>query len=538
MSAIPEVLRHMKEWGFTKVEPQPSTGWLAMAGELVTATQGTVQCEVWLDPSFERPLQLWLTGLPKALPRVVPHLSPDGYLCYSAPGTEVIDIFDPVTQTRTSLLQATEVIQQILAGKMKEDLQEEFFVYWNGDYCFHDIERRESGMVELLQLSDSVMYVLTDDAERSRAKFARPGRAIDRITSKVAMITSSAAPRPLQDNWPPKTLDEILEWQHELDDACRRKIRDRVTAAYRDGTRALMIVIESEKTRYSYGFIVHDLQRNRPPGQRSVDQRLPIFECPIKPLKMLRLDDKYLAERNIPGQTTFAGKRIGLIGCGTIGGFLAEMLVKAGAGIGGGALSLIDNDYLMPQNLGRHRLGFNYLFRSKSEALADELKIIMPSVQVRGFNNDAKDVNLADLDLIIDATGEESFGHWLAKSTSCPTLHVWIEGAGVAVRSLIKHRDEQGCYRCVTEANKQGELLSVIGGVEPIFAGQGCEGLYVPFPASVSIQAAALGLDSALAWVADKPWPSLCTRLTDHSYESATPDCSPLPHIGCPVCRT
>lgn len=26
MSAMPEVLRHMKEWGLTKVEPQPSTG--------------------------------------------------------------------------------------------------------------------------------------------------------------------------------------------------------------------------------------------------------------------------------------------------------------------------------------------------------------------------------------------------------------------------------------------------------------------------------------------------------------------------------
>jgi len=192
----------------------------------------------------------------------------------------------------------------------------------------------------------------------------------------------------------------------------------------------------------------------------------------------------------------------------------------------------------MPQNLGRHRLGFNYLFRPKSEALADELKIIMPSVRVRGFSNDAKDINLADLDLIIDATGEESFGHWLAKSTSRPTLHVWIEGAGVAVRSLIKHRGEQGCYRCVTESNKQGELLSVVGGVQPIFAGQGCEGLYVPFPASVSIQAAALALDSALAWVADKPWPSLSTRLTDHSYDPATLDCSPLPHNGCPVCRT
>jgi molybdopterin/thiamine biosynthesis adenylyltransferase len=253
---------------------------------------------------------------------------------------------------------------------------------------------------------------------------------------------------------------------------------------------------------------------------------------------MLRLDDAYLSQRNIPGRTTFSGKRIGMIGCGTIGGFLAEMLVKAGAGTGGGELLLIDNDTLMPQNLGRHRLGFNHLFQGKATAVAEELGSAMPTAKVTHFSSDAKDVNLAGLDLIIDATGEEAFGHWLAKAASCPTLHVWIEGAGVAVRTLLKQRPEQGCYRCLTQANSRGGLLPVVGGVPPIFAGQGCEGLYVPFPASVSIQAAALALDTALAWVAGKPWPALSTRLTDYSYELATPDCSPLPFAECPACRS
>lgn len=538
MDAMPQVLRHMVDWGFTKVNPQPNSTWLLMIGELPTATQGSVQCEVWIDRTFERPLRIWVTHTAKPLPLLVPHLSPDGYLCYAAPGTQVIDIFNPVEQTRTSLLQAMDVLEQALAGKMKDDLQEEFFVYWDGVYCFHDIERRSTGEVDVLKLSDTQRYVLTDNSARSRLKFARPGRTIEDYPAKVLIITSSAAPRPLQKNWPPRTVGEILDWQGQMDDACRRKVRDRITAAYREGCPGLVIVIESEVTGYSYGFIVHELQRDRPTGHRSIDQRLPIFECPIEPLSMLRMDDKYLSERNIPGQTTLAGKRIGLIGCGTIGGFLGEMLVKAGAGTSGGELLLVDHDSLMPPNLGRHRLGFNYLFRPKAEAMADEIKIIMPTVNATAFAENAKDVNLDALDLIIDATGEEAFGHWLAKSATCPVLNVWIEGAGVAVRSLIRAREEQGCYRCLTAANIQGGLLSVVGGVQPIFAGQGCEGLYVPFPASVSIQAAALALDTALAWVASKPWPTLSTRLTDHSYEIATPDCSLLPAPGCPACHS
>ncbi|WP_243666982.1 E2/UBC family protein [Pseudomonas brassicae] len=232
MSAMPDVLRHMNGWGFTKVEPQPHAAWLVMVGELSTPTQGSVQCEVWIDRSFERPLKVWLNKLPESTPRLVPHLGPDGYLCYAAPGTQVIDIYDPVGQIRTSLLQATEVLEQALAGKMKDDLQEEFFVYWDGIYCFHDIERRTSGSVQLLQLSDNKMYVLTDDATRSRAKFARPGRKIEEFTSQVALITSSAAPRPLQENWPPKTVSQILDWQHEL----------MMPAGVKSGTRSSQLI--------------------------------------------------------------------------------------------------------------------------------------------------------------------------------------------------------------------------------------------------------------------------------------------------------
>lgn len=537
MTAMPEVLRQMEAWGFTKIESQDSVGWLGTIGSLIT-TRGAVECEVWLDRSFERSPRVRLTSIPEHLPAVIPHLGPDGSLCYIAHGTEVLDIYDPVGQTRTSLLQAREVLEQVLAGKMVEDLQEEFFVYWQGAWCFHDVMRRSSGPLHLLRLSDSGRYVLTDDVERSQLKFSRSGCKAEAFSTRVSLITSSVEPMPLQEKWPPSTVGAILDWQHSLDGACRRKIRDKITGAYRDGWEAMVIAIESRVTGYCYGFLVRDLQKNRPESGASADQRLPIFDCPVEPLHMVRMDDRYLVERNIPGRTTLEGKRIGLIGCGTIGGFLAEMLVKAGAGIAGGELLLVDNDLLMPQNLGRHRLGYNHLFEPKVAALAKELNAAMPTASVLALDQDARDVNLGDLDLVIDATGEEALGHWLAKASSCATLHIWIEGAGVAVRALLHHQHGEGCYRCLTDSNQEGSLLSVVDGVAPPFAGQGCEGLYVPFPASVSIQAAALALDTALAWVGKKPWPSLSTRLVDRAFELETPDCSVLPRVECPACSS
>src|SRR5690606_27551117 len=104
----------------------------------------------------------------------------------------------------------------------------------------------------------------------------------------------------------------------------------------------------------------------------------PIYGAPVMLMPIARLDDRYIVSRNIPGQETLSGKRILLIGCGTIGGYLADMIVKAGAGAGGGELRLADNQPLAAGNIGRHRLGMNRLDINKAEGLVAEIKVGMP----------------------------------------------------------------------------------------------------------------------------------------------------------------
>lgn len=258
------------------------------------------------------------------------------------------------------------------------------------------------------------------------------------------------------------------------------------------------------------------------------------------PISVVRIDDRYLAQRNIPKLMTLAGKNLAVVGCGTIGGYLSDMLVKAGAGTCGGKLTLVDFDRLLPQNIGRHRLGFPDLLSNKAQAMARELKYQAPGAEIRALPVDVRQAQLGELDLLIDATGEESLGHWLCDHYPhpIPMLSVWIEGPGTAVRALMRTNASGACCRCLWHSNRRGELRSTLAPLPEILAGHGCEGLYVPFPASVSVHAASLGAEMALDWANGIYSPALRTRLIDRAQQLATPDCDPRRNQECPLCNS
>lgn len=289
----------------------------------------------------------------------------------------------------------------------------------------------------------------------------------------------------------------------------------------------------------TYGFaVLYDRQGSSSKTKLS-ERRDRTYGLEIMPMSVIRIDDRYLAERNIPNSKTLAGKNIAIVGCGTIGGYLSEMFVKAGAGISGGTLTLVDFDCLMPQNIGRHRLGFPELLSNKATAMVKELKRGAPGAEIRALPVDVRQAQLGDVDLLVDATGEESLGHWLCgDDRSTPMLSVWIEGPGTAVRALLKVEDAGACYRCLWHSNKRGEFRSTAEHLPEILAGYGCEGLYVPFPASVSVIAASLGAEMALDWVNGVYSPSLRTRIIDRNYQLATPDCDPPRDRECPLCNS
>ncbi|MGQ5313671.1 ThiF family adenylyltransferase [Xanthomonas arboricola pv. corylina] len=534
------VIEAFEPRGFAFAGKAPN-GRFLLHGHLTSPGNQDIPCEVQLDPDLFALPKIVLLELPKELSGpTVPHLNGQGELCYIAAGTVVLDIFDPIGQSLACLDRAQHVLTRIIRGEMVDDLAEEFFAYWGGDgWCFSDIQGNSLGnmcctIIETKSGKD--FWFVTDDPERTEKKLTAMGYITDAHEARCVRIKTDVQPRPLEGSWPPKFVRDLLDWQSMLDAGCRRKIHRSIYTAEASKANHLLVIIESPLMTYAFGVFFDRAERAAP--KKLSDRRDPTYQLRVKPLSMLRIDDRYLAERNTPKRRTLAGKKIALVGCGTIGGYLADMLVKAGAGTSGGQLTLIDPDLFLPQNVGRHRLGFPSLLGNKATSMAAELGRLSPGALLTAIPGDVRTAHLEHLDLLIDATGEEALGHWLSARYRDLTdiLTVWIEGPGTAVRALLTKRGTSPCYRCVWHHTREGAFPSVKGELPTTLAGEGCEGLYVPFPATVSVQAASLGTELAIDWVNGVFNPSFRTRVTDQAFELATADCDLTAHEKCPVC--
>lgn len=532
-----EVVDAFRQLGFEFIG-STDDGWLKLCGPLKASTRSHA-CEILLDPQFFELPRVRLLELPASLPCVTPHLGSGGHLCYIAKGTVILDIFDPVGQALACLQRAQEVFDKILQGEFVEDLEEEFYAYWNGPLCLVDMQDQRLGRQETLVIKPGGNFtvIVTDDRERTSRKLKSLDWEVADYTMLTYRIRTNAKPRPHTTTWPPSTVKDILLWQGLLDPRCRRKIKARIEEAFSTAAKGVLVLVESPLM--TYGFVVFFDIKHYQRGTRS-QAHSSIYALRVTPVSVLRIDDRYMAQRNIPGMQTLAGKRLVVVGCGTIGGYLAEMLIKSGAGTSGGQLTLVDFDSLYPQNIGRHRLGFPSLFSNKATGLAEELQRLAPGADIRALPVDVQKAQLGKIELLIDATGEESLGHWLCKRylPATPMLSVWVEGSGTAIRALLRAKETGACYRCLCDANRRGQFTTVVGAMPTLMAGQGCEGLYVPFPASVSVQAASLGGEMALAWANDTVIPSLRTKLVDTNYQLATPDCDPPRMKECPACTS
>ncbi len=102
---------------------------------------------------------------------------------------------------------------------------------------------------------------------------------------------------------------------------------------------------------------------------------------------------------------TLAGKRVCLFGCGGVGGFAAEALIRSGLG----ALELVDDDIVCLSNINRQIIATeNTLGRKKTTVLKERLNSINPKAEIVEHKcfflpENAASFDFSQYDYVIDA---------------------------------------------------------------------------------------------------------------------------------------
>jgi len=267
----------------------------------------------------------------------------------------------------------------------------------------------------------------------------------------------------------------------------------------------------------------------------------------VKRYSGYHLDADYVYGRNMQGMKNLTGKKVALIGCGTIGGFLAHALAESGAGVNSGQLHLFDRDILQTANLGRHLLGIPYLGKPKADGLRSFLMESLPHLSMQAFPIDITDQmeRLLRYDLVIDATGEEALSIALNdffvhhRQDAPPILFVALHGNGAAAEALMVCSAEHACFKCLKPELAQQPRYRVLRDEQGtnVVRNMACgDAAYIPFPVSRSMQAAALALEMALDWVNDHPRPYLRVRTFDEERAYHVKDANPDRSARCPAC--
>lgn len=273
-------------------------------------------------------------------------------------------------------------------------------------------------------------------------------------------------------------------------------------------------------------------------------------DCWVVLTHSTNLTPSFIYKRNIEKlfPENLSNKKVILIGCGAIGGYLGLSLARLGAGSEGGELILIDSDTLESENVGRHALGKRYIGYHKAMSLKFEINEQLPALNISDFNESVINAKFYKIfeqaDLIIDATATSNVSqrinevYFSNKNIQAPILYTWIMGNGECVQSLFVDKNvKTACRSCIDKSGYPiRDQYDALAGLNTIVNFSACSD-YTPYSVSASQSASVLATDLILDWLRGNVSPRYRTRYTERWVGNKIESADYLPHKDCHVCQ-
>jgi hypothetical protein len=546
------VARFLRSKGFKQVRSERSPG-KAFRGDLTCRGHAVgIRLEIW-DWDFVSYPRIFLEKVPEVLKGFRPHVLSSGDLCYYTKGAIVLNRFMPAEAVARCLVRAQQTLEELAGGvEFQFGVQDEFGFYWSEGtvYAGHiDIKKKRAQLV-FVESGNRKCYVLTQTGSEPEWLARAIGGSIKPDSEiPVWLIETAQQPSVDTEGGLPKTIKDTLDWVKRWDSVSFQRLTNLL-----EGKEYLdygMVAFVFSNPVGLFGFFLNIDATHRKAYRRKPARYRQYLHSKGGRTRVTRIfgvdiSPEFVHGRNIQGNSLLE-KKVAVIGCGAIGGYLAHALIKLGAGVGDfGRLTLIDYETMQPGNLGRHLLGFPALDLSKADALKNELSAQFPYLQLRVVKDDVREhLALFEEDLIVDATGEEALSialtgmhqEWLRARGASPLLHVWVAGNGEAVQALFVDGKKGGCYRCMWVDDTEKGMKDRIPLLKkaPATRFVGCQSVTM-FPVSAAMSAAALASDIVIDWLSGEPSPRFRTRTRENADVFGVKNQDLARLKGCPAC--
>lgn len=183
----------------------------------------------------------------------------------------------------------------------------------------------------------------------------------------------------------------------------------------------------------------------------------------VEPIYTQRKDYSYLSNQ-IGNDIGLRGKKVLLIGGGSLGSYVAFELVKNGVS----SLKVYDGDELADENVLRWAYGGLGRGTNKAKLLGWQLEWLHPEIHVEAIeknidgNTLVEEMNHADMIVsTIGSSDSQLMFNRVLKESQCriPVFYTWLEAGGKYSHVLTVDYTKKGCYECLY-TNEQGELVN------------------------------------------------------------------------------
>lgn len=437
----------------------------------------SIDLNILLDAEF--PFSLPRFALRDPPPELTwPHVEANGLLCLTPEGAAVsTESPDDAGRVLTSLLtEADMLLTDLTTGGLGDHFLDEFQSYWtrgqeSGGKVLRSLLTISPGSREITLWRGERYYLVGDTptmCERwlSHRNRQAAGTGAAHRFERAAYIWLEQPPRPPEYPLRTGSIHRLIATL-SVDGL---KVVQRLLSDIPDDL-LIMLAAEWKGESVLAGLHLRKPQVYAGPGGGKIDSIQRGFRAAMVPAqvvasrylgaappptrsRVLRVDGRWLHGKDRTSDwDTLKGKRVCIIGCGSLGGGVARLLAQSGVG----NLDLVDPDDLDWPNTTRHVLGGGDVGREKTTALAQRLREDFPHLlDVRSWSDrwqklPSRDALLCQSDLLVCATGdwnsESALSDLQQESRLPPIVFGWLEEHATAGHALLL--DHQGpCLRC------------------------------------------------------------------------------------------